>query len=536
MECRYDLGDVMAQVVVSGQFVNPIFSLPFQSGGISFVPNELTATPDLLGEESLNVDISLRKKSKRKGTTKYSDHCFTDPVLAMTSFKGVLYIYTSNDTAGKIYQGQENVHPTSASETGCFAVSQGRLFFTNGVDTPIHSSDGETWSEVTPPVDWDNGNNPRYFYSQPVGASTQLWAFGCSVNSATSHILYAPSASDNTDFSDGEDHVFLMHIGNVGEDIVGLKVFGNALLAFSKERSYIVNITDVSRSNWTYLPASWRGGATAHNLIVAAKNDIIVFNGLDFYSVAAVETVAEYRMASLSYGVQLNRFIEENIPYVNRARGFSVYDETNNALMFFMRGTKNSAETTYALVLYADTLEWTLYEGMNMPCSAYSYTDPIYGNIVLLGGRDGYIRKLGVGYTDDGNEYDCIIATRHLQVNDKVYSKHFLTISLYLLATSMAGTHGLDVLFDGVFAFSETFTTSLSGFIIAPAGKGGNSTFDLLVPPRKFYMVDMDLSFSGHTVKFVFRPDKTSGKFDMSGLDVYYQGYGATSDMPSDKQ
>jgi len=511
---------------LSGSYNAKSFIYPIDSGGISFAPNEFETEANLLGEESINVDIGREMLSSRAGTKKFFENGFGSSIVAIVSYKGNVFIACSS---GEIYKNEELSTTQSPSEHGCFAASRGYLFFANGVDLPIAYNDTE-WVDVTPPADWVEGNMPKYVYAQPIGASTQLWAFGLP-SKTTCNMIYAPSPTDPLDFSDDLDKVWILPLGKVGEPIVGMAAYGEALLVFSQTQAYIVDITSTSRSEWFYKPANWRGGATNHETIIAAVNDVVVFNKTLFYSIAAVQTVAEYKIGSISDKARIDLFLQSNVPFAARDKGFALFNEIDNTLWFVFEGTRDGVAVTYVLVFYPTLGSWTLFVGLNnLRCGCWHDT-PFDDRVLLIGCADGYVRRIAPDErSDDGEVFQTIIATRHLQVDSRVLNKHFLQLELAVSKYAAAGTHIIKFWKDGLYIAEDIFTVPPMGFILDIS----KLDIDKLSDGKVFRLISKYLSFVGNLVKFIF--EVATVGISIVGLAIHFIPQGLTSGMSTETQ
>ena len=231
-----------------------------------------------------------------------------------------------NDTIKTGWTANKKVHITQWED---------EVYFCNGADKPTvwNGSAGSTTDFANVPTDWTGSNYPKQLIQHGRGASLRNWALGCPLNTKT--IYVTPSGSPK-DFTQATVLTFYIETGDGFGVVAGIE-FGDRLILFGKNRSFIMDDSSTDVNNWGYSEAQWTGGVAHHRLMVRIPNDIICMmeNG-EIYSVTAAEQYGDYRAASLARPSFIHEWIKTYINLEHIADFHAIYDPVLRAVLFFM--------------------------------------------------------------------------------------------------------------------------------------------------------------------------------------------------------
>jgi len=286
------------------------------------------------------------------------------------------------------------------------------VFFCNGANIPTvwNGVDASTTDLSLLPSDWTGSNYPARMIQHGRGNSLRNWALGCP---STPKTIYVTPNGTPKDFSDANVLTFNIETGD-GFGIVGGIDFGDRLIVFGKNRSFIIDDADTNTANWGYNESQWSGGAATGRLIVRTPNDIVcMMEDGDIYSVTAAETYGDYKAASLTRPSYMHEWIKEYVNLGCIADFHALYDPVLRCILFFVARAAET-EVNTALAYFIDkppNKAWTIldnqdYEsGYSALCSAKARAGAGKWKI-YTGSYGGRIWKLNEeNRNDNGNGY-----------------------------------------------------------------------------------------------------------------------------------
>lgn len=278
------------------------------------------------------------------------------------------------------------------------------------------------------PSDWSSAY-PKYFIAHGKGSSKRLWAYGCS---AYPNKIYV-SASGEFDFSDANVITIEILTGH-GDGITGMVEFGERLFACSKKRTYIIEDTALTTSDWGYTAAQWEGGAYSQKLIVKTPTDIIfVTEDMEVVSVKAVMQFGDYIAASISRPAYIHTWVSDNVDVTDIDKFHAVYDPGLRAVKIFVMHTTLKTQLDTALVFFIDSAKWTKHLYLvGQSCSALVNVSTADWK-VYTGGYAGYVYSLESStLRDAGSIYESSFKTPALALDNPRTHKEFDKVWLVL--------------------------------------------------------------------------------------------------------
>lgn len=405
-----------------------------EQGGYTYSQN-IDAIPftHFIGR-SKNINLIQGGRTKRGGTS----YRFGSAVSGTPQITGIhLYkqldgdkFYLIGTADGKIY---ESSNLTTAIKTGLsanqvfqFETYNDKCYICNTANQ-VQVYNGVTISNLTnPAIDWGT-TSPRQLLKHGRGNSERLWAIG--VAGYRNRVYASADGSDN--FVTG---VVTFDISTVG-GIVGGVDFGDRLLLFSANKTFVVVDTSATVTDWGYEEAQWSGGVASHRLIIRVPNDVIcVTPDGDVYSVAAVEQYGDYKAASIARPAHIDQWIRDNVSLSTLATdAHGVYDPILRAIKIFVRRTGQSQADT-CLLYFIDrppSDAWVLHDNMDY-ASGYKASvsgageDTSNNTKILTGDYSGRIWQLeDTTKSDNGNGYYAGFITPHSDFGNAVQEKRY---------------------------------------------------------------------------------------------------------------
>jgi hypothetical protein len=270
------------------------------------------------------------------------------------------------------------------------------------------------------PTDWQTGW-PNYFFKHGRGNQQRLYSFGVD---GYPNRLYA-SVNQEADFGDAVVTV----IDLLGNRITGATEFGENLLLFSDNKSYILNDSDATVSNWGINAATWEGGTAHQKMIVNTPTDVVVVSPeFNIFSIATTQKYGDMEIGSISKPVYLHKFAEDYLDLQQISKFYTEYDKNIRAVKIWVV-LKNETAPTACLVYFVDKTPetgWVEHNfDFNSHCSAIIQVSKNEWKI-YTGGDDGKVYMLESNtLRDDGRIYESSIATTPLILDNPRNEKQF---------------------------------------------------------------------------------------------------------------
>ncbi len=278
----------------------------------------------------------------------------------------------------------------------------------NTADASLGANVPTTNTALLIPSDWTGTNYPKKMIKHGKGASERLWAISCPTN--PTRIYISGNGTDN--FSDAVVIQLNIETGD-GFGIIEAVEFGDRLICFGKQKSYIMDDQDLSTTNWGYFDAQWVGGVGALRLAVETSNDIIMMSeDGDIYSIKVAESYGDYTAASLIRPAFLHQWITDNVDLSMINDFHMVYDPDLKAVRIFVaRKGQSQVDTCMVFFMERGTSDgWTKHNNLINPSGFGASCSTVVrvgaGEYkVYTGSYNGFVWKLEQSAANDDAKY-----------------------------------------------------------------------------------------------------------------------------------
>jgi len=459
------------------RYLGQTYQIPLEQTGFNHNKNLDTIPPNVMVHPSRNVLMNEGGVRKRGGTSKVDSK-----TMGAVDVTG-LFDFTLADTTqfivratsdGKLWEDVETTIKTGWTEDKIVHIMQweDEIFFCNGADNPtVWDGDAADTTDVADvPTDWTGTNFPKQMIQHGSGNSLRNWALGCP---GTPKTIYVTPDGAPKDFTQGTVLTFNLETGD-GFGIVGGIEFGDRLILFGKNRSFIIDDTDSSTSNWGYHESQWYGGAANHRLIVKTQNDIIcMMEDGEIYSVAAAESYGDYRAASLTRPSFMHEWIKTYLALSIIDSFHATYDPALRAILFFV-ARNGETELNTALCYFIDRppdRAWTILDNQDFVSGYSAMSSALVRQAagawkVYTGNYAGRVWKLNESNRSDNSEaYVANYKTPMLAFDDPRLSKRYDRVKV--VSTSEGTTDAtLRWWVDGELIADEALTFAVDGGVL----------------------------------------------------------------------
>lgn len=359
------------------QYLGQTYQIPLEESGFNHNKNIDTIPPYAMVHPSRNVLLNEGGIRKRGGTARLDSGTMgavdVTGVFDFSLASGNQFIVRATSD-GKLWKTVAATIKTGWTADKKVHVMQwaDESFFCNGADKPTvwDGIAAGTTDLANVPTDWTGSNYPKQMVQHGRGNSIRNWALGCPLNPKT---IYVTPSGTPKDFTQATVLTFHIETGD-GFGVVGGIEFGDRLILFSKNRSFVIDDSDTNTSNWGYAESQWVGGAANNRLIVKTPNDIVcMMEDGEIYSVTAAESYGDYRAASLARPSFIHEWIKKYVALGYIDNFHAVYDPTLRAILFFVVRV-GETEINTALAYFIDrepAKAWTILDNQDYE-SGYS--------------------------------------------------------------------------------------------------------------------------------------------------------------------
>jgi hypothetical protein len=344
----------------------PSFRYALGSGGFNYNRNSSDMPSNCMLDGSCNFNLLADSVRSRGGT----DVVLTLPERSpITSLSRVIpssgtSVILSTTESGSIYKD------SVALKNDLPKINDASyLEWNDNVIINVGSSVPQVWDHASsttsdyPAIkmaeDWTHdGAYPLIMLAHGKSNSLRAWALG---STSRPNTLYYSAGFDildgvpNFSIEDSDEKAGQFVIATpFNEPLLGLIEFGDRLLVFSSSKAFVVDDLSTITTQWGYVAAQWDGGTISHHTLVALENDIFsLTQDGTLYSISAVESYGDYRMASLTEPAAINVYMKENINLTNVADIHLVFDPNIRAIKVFC-APQYREENDIALTYFID--------------------------------------------------------------------------------------------------------------------------------------------------------------------------------------
>lgn len=502
-------------------------------GGLTGAKSIDALQPHMMVHPSRNILLEKNGRRKRGGTAFVNSAAYTGTPRIMGLYR-VTYangngftLAAAND--GKLYKNDTDTIKTGLSTTNPFsfqyASGEDKTFYTEGASV-VQQWNGAaaSSSDITgPATDWLT-TPPNQLLLHGRGASQRLWAIN--KNAIYCSKSYG-SAGDLEDFTTGEAIYILT---DDGYGLVGMVEYGDRIMAFGKNKGYLIDDTDTSSSNWGYVPLQWDGGVAHWRLIIKTLNDIVLMSeDGEIYSATAVEQYGDYKMASLVSGSWMHDWIKEyvDLTYIRYFHG--VYDPIIRAvLIWVVRKGQTTIDT--ALVYFLDRKNpderWMVFDNQNY-ASGYSASCAAVGSAAVGSTKvytGDFLGNLWTLHESNRNDNSQIINAQFRTINDPIESPEVKKLfnKLHVVCTPQ-GDYDLAVKIwvDGAYKTTKTLNMRGTGAVL------GSFVLDTdTLSGDDFISVSTKLGYRGYRIQYEFYNNGLNQDFFISSYRTDHKPLG----------
>ena len=518
-------------------YIGKTFNIECAKGGLTGNDNIDMIEPQSMLSPSRNLNLNRNGRERRGGTAHVNAAAFTDTPQVMGVYDFTLIDSTqfiiSALKDGKVYKDDTNTIKTGMSTTTfySFETFEDELFICDGKTKP------QTWngvagatSDITSvPTDWTGTNYPQQLIKHGRGVSERLWGVGLPSNP---NIVYASANGDGNDFSDTNVVTINIETGD-GFGVIGGIEFGDRLLCFGKNKTYVVDDSDTDSSLWGYDAAQWEGGAANFRLIIKTPTDLVCMQeDGEIYSVTAAQKYGDYKAASLTRASFMHEWIKSNIRlgYANLFHG--VYDKTLRAIKIFcVRNGQTEVNTALTYFIDRPPQEaWMIHDNQD---NASGYDASVAAEI-----------RVGTGsykiYTGDYSGEIWKLEEENVNDNDKAYYSGFKTPNMHMddtrgdknlkrgwILTKPEGDHSVYINWwvDGVAQTQKSVSLDGAGGLLDSFILGEDASEDVL-GGNGIIENSFDLNVNGKRIQLEVYNSSTDEDFFISQLAIDYKPLG----------
>ncbi len=382
-----------------------------------------------------NLIFERGGRRKRGGTAKMYKSPYAAAVTSLfrVRFSTNLTYLLAGLANGDIYAGETTKITGTAMGTlypMSFEYGEDKVFIADGVNTPrVWTGSGNVTPIATPTADFTT--NPIFQVKlHKVGQSERM----CAINRRG---LYMSKSSilpgDMEDFD--TNPIFFPITTEDGYGPVAMDEIGDQLIIFGRKKAYRLNDQASNTDEWYVYPAQWNGGVAAWRLLVKTPNDwIAMSDDGDIYSVSAVESYGDYKLASLTRASWMWDWIREHVDLSKIGAFHGCYDPSIRAVRYFVALRGQTYPTTCLLYyIEREPAEAWMIEDNQEAASGYNARSchvslaPATGTYEMLtGGHDGHIWRLNqASRNDDGAGYYGGFRTPPDSFGDYRTAKHY---------------------------------------------------------------------------------------------------------------
>lgn len=291
-----------------------------------------------------------------------------------------------------------------------------KLMFVDGVNYPaVFNDTTDTLTFLSTPAD--------LLGSSHVAVFKQTVFLGNGTN-----LIFSAPFSD-TDFTAASGGGII----NIGHEITGLIVFREQLIVFS--RNNIQRLVGNTAADYQLLPITANIGCLYPDTIQEVGGDIMFLAPDGFRLLGATERIGDFGLEVASAPIN-----KDALEFIGSATEFSSLVLRNKAqYRVFASNVSVPKDSSNGLIATkfsdqgAGRIEWATMQGFKVLCCDGRYTpNGTAGEITLFGNDDGYVYKLEVGNTRDGDPIQAIFESPFMPITDPQKRKTLYKMALYI--------------------------------------------------------------------------------------------------------
>lgn len=324
-------------------------------GGVTGASNVDDIPNYMMMEPTRNIIYEKGGRRKRGGTAHLYPVAFTGtPTILGLKYvafdNGTNYLLAATDDGDLYKNNTDKINASVLGTTLPYSMESGdnKVFIADGVNIPLVWTGAGNAAAISEPSP-DFSSFPVFqFLKHTRGLSERM----CALNRRG---LFVSAAGSNMQkFVTG---AFYFHIDpGDGQGLCGMVEMGGEVVVFSKTKAWRLDDRSLTTTEWGLNGAQWEGGASNWRLIVKTPNDVICMqDDGEIYSVTAVESYGDYKLASITRGSWMHDWIKSYVDLSKIANCHAMFDFELRAVRFFIikKGATGNTPST-CLLFYID--------------------------------------------------------------------------------------------------------------------------------------------------------------------------------------
>jgi hypothetical protein len=326
-----------------------------------------------------------------------------------------------------------------------------KVFFVDGVNHPaIYNVTANTMSFAT--------------ISGDLLGTERVALFKNSIFCAKGPLLYFSAPYLDTDFSSASGGGSI----NVGQNIVGLIVFRDQLIIFTKNK--IRRLVGNSIADFQLVPITDDIGCLHGETIQEVGGDIMFMAADGLRLLSATERIGDFGL-----GVASSPINKDAITFVNSTQVFtSLVIREKAQYRVFAYSTSVSLDNAKGLIgtQFADqgstNVNWATLSGFKVYVADSRYVAG--GEFIVFGNDTGYVYRMESGASRDGSNIEAIYRSPHMPIDDPQIRKTFYKVALY---TEITGTFSVNLSVDfDIYKVANYNSTPVTTILLESSGTG----------------------------------------------------------------
>lgn len=384
-----------------------------------------------------------------------------------------------------------------------------RVFFVDGVNSPaIYNDTTNTLSFPTLPAD--------------LTGSSRVALFKNSIFCAKGPFLNFSAPFLDSDFTSASGGGTI----NVGQDIVGMIVFRDQLIVFTKNR--IKRLVGNSIADFQLLPITDDIGCLHGETIQEVGGDIMFMAADGLRLVSATERIGDFGLGVASAPIN-----KDAIAFVNSTETFSslvIREKAQYRVFAYLPSVDASIAKGLIGTQFSDqgtsNINWATLSGFKAYCTDSRYVPG--GELIVFANDSGYVYRLESGSSRDGGSISASYRSPFMPIDDPQIRKTFYKLSLY---AAVNGIFNIDVSLDFDIYKVANYNATPSNVISLGSSEPGVAVFGspLAIFGSSSYggipdgVYNTNVIGSGKTVSLRIEDDSTNPSFSLDTAVFEYK-------------
>lgn len=408
-------------------------SVSCAKGGLTGATNVDDIPNYMMVDPSKNIIYEKGGRRKRGGSAHLYDAAYTGtPVLLGLKYvcfdSGTSYLLAATDDGDLYKNDADKINASALGTSFPYSMESGsnKIFIADGINIPVVWTGTGNVAAISEPASDFTAYPVFQFLKHTRGLSERM----CALNKRG---LFISSGTDMEKFI--TDALYFHIDPGDGQGLIGMVEIGQEVIVFSKKKAWRLDDSSLTTSEWGLNGAQWEGGASNWRLIVKTTNDVICMqDDGEIYSVTAVESYGDYKLASITRDSWMHDWIKSNVDLSKIGYFHARFDYELRAVRIFVIRKGEATVPTTCLLFYVDRAKedaWMIEDnplyasGYNACCSEIA---PATGGgyVFYTGDNGGIVWKLNqTDRHDNANGYRAGFKTPPDSFQYPEIKKHF---------------------------------------------------------------------------------------------------------------